>query len=136
MFDFPKLYFDAVLMERGWSWSVIGIIYLIMTILVRQFVFRSLIQNTRGFDANVYSHVKSLYLRNSTPGWILYFISFLLVIVSWVAWKGQKISTNLVVLFALFLSALFFLSIILHLATFTRALLAVFRQKMGVEKEF
>lgn len=136
MVDYTRLYVDAVMAERQWSWSVIGIVYLVMTILIRQFIFRALIRNTKDLDSNVYSNARNLYLRNSTAGWILYFISFLLVVVAWIVWKRPKVDTGLLVSFTLLAPSLFFLSVVLHLLAFAHSLLAIFRQKIGVEKEF
>ena len=134
--DFAKLYFDLILAERQWSWAIVAILYLMLAILVRLVIFRKIIHEAKQIDSSLYSTVKGIYLKNSYSGWILYFISFLLVIVLWLGWKNSPLGKVSLVILCLFLSLLFFLSVILHLTAFAKALLAVLRQRMGVEKEF
>ena len=134
--DFAKLYIDLMLAERQWSWAIVGILYLILAIFFRLLIFRKMIREAKQIDSNLYLTVKRIYLKNSFSGWILYFISFLLVIVMWLGWKSSPQGTISLAILCLFLSLLFFLSVILHLSAFAKALLAVLRQRMGVEKEF
>ena len=134
--DFAKLYIDLMLAERQWSWAIVGILYLVLAIFIRILIFRKMIREAKQIDPNLYSTVKGIYLKNSLSGWILYFISFLLVIVMWLGWKSAPQETVSAAILCLFLSLLFFLSIILHLTAFAKALLVVLRQRMGVEKEF
>ena len=131
-----KFYIDLMLAERQWSWTIVGILYLVLAIFIRTLIFRKIIREAKQIDSHLYSTVKGTYLKNSFPGWILYFISFLLVIVMWLGWKTAPQGTVSMTILCLFLSLLFFLSIILHLMAFAKALLAVLRQRMGVEKEF
>ena len=134
--DFARFYTDLVLTQRQWSWAVVGIVYLVLTIFARLLIFRKMVGEVRQIDPNLYSAVREIYLKNSLPGWILFLVSFLLVIVMWVGWRGPIQELSPLALFCLFLPLLFFLSIVLHLTAFAKALLAVLRQRMGVEKEF
>lgn len=133
---FFKLYFDLIASERQWSWSLMGIGYLALALFVRVLIFRGMVREAKTADSSLYSAVRGLYFKNSLAGWILFFISFLLVIVMWTGWRGAFTDPKLLVLFSFLLLILFFLSLILHLTAFARALLAVLRQRMGVEKEF
>lgn len=134
--DFAKFYIDLVLAERQWSWAIVGILYLVLAVIVRLLIFRKMIREAKQIDSSLYSSIKGIYLKNSLSGWILYFISFLLVIVMWLGWKNSLQGTVSLLVLYLFLSLLFFLSIILHLTAFAKALLAVLRQRTGIEKEF
>ena len=131
-----KVYLDLILAERSWSWSLVAMAYLVVTLLVRQLVFRRVVRETRRLDPNVYSAVKKFYLRTSLGGWMVYLLSLLLVIAVWVAWKGPLFETGPLVSFCVLLLFLYFLSVILHLLSFTRGLLAILGQRIGVEKEF
>lgn len=134
--NFANLYLDLIVSEREWSWSIIGIGYLVLTMVVRQLIFKILIHETKEVDPNFFSAVKALYLKKSPAGWILFTVSFILVITAWINWKGFAAEKEALLFLCLALPAFFFLSVILHLLAFSRSLLANFRQKMGVEKEF
>ena len=134
--DFIHFYTAVIVSERQWSWTVVGMIYLVGSLLSRSLFFRSLIRETKGIDSSLYSAVKQVYLKNSISGWILFSISFLLVIVAWLQWTSVVNDKTLFPFFCLLLPILFFLSVTLHLTAYVKALLAVLRQRMGVEKEF
>ncbi len=134
--DWAKFYFDLTTTERQWSWAIIGIIYLLGTIFTRMAVFHRLVKETKRMDPHLYSEVRNLYLRNCTPGWIVFSVSFFLVIGTWVGWKSSSIEAGPLALSCLLLSLLFFVSIILHLTAYGEAVLTVLGQRMGVEREF
>jgi len=133
--DFAGFYVDVILSERQWSWALVGILYLLLAIFSRLLIFHKMVKEAKQIDPNLYSAVKAIYLKNSISGWILFLISFLYVVVTWLGWKEPQ-GLGPMVLFCLALPLLFFLSVILHLTAFAKALLAVLRQRMGVEKEF
>lgn len=134
--DFIHFYTAVIVSEKQWSWTVVGTIYLVGALLIRSFFFRFLVRETKGIDSSLYSAVKPVYLKNSVSGWIFFAISFLLVIVVWLEWPSVANDKTLLLFFCLLLPVLFFLSVTLHLTAYVRALLAVLRQRMGVEKEF
>ena len=128
-------YFNLILTERQWSWALVGILYLVITLLIRLFVFRVIAGETRALDGSVYSSVRTLYQKNSIGGWVLFATSFLLVVTVWIG-SQKAIPQSLLLLVCFILPVLFLFSIILHILAFTKAMLAIFRQRMGVEKEF
>lgn len=134
--DFANLYLNLILAERHWSWALIGIFYLGFTLLSRLLVFRRIVRETKRLDPPLYSAVQQRYLKHSVVGWILFSISFLLVIAFWVGGDSFANERGSLALFCLLLSLLFFLSLILHLTAFAEALLAILRQRMEVEREF
>lgn len=134
--DLAKLYLKAILAERQWSWALIGIAYLAVSLFIRQLIFRNIVRTTKAIDPHLYHGVKNTYLKNSLGGWSLFLISFLLVVVVWLGWQGSPVDPKALALFGLALPVLYFLSLILHLLAYVRALLNILQQKMGVEKEF
>ncbi len=130
-----KVYLDLILTERSWSWSIVVIGYLVASMVVRQIVFRSVLKETKRLDSNVYSAVKKLYLRRSLVGWILFLLSVILVAAVWIGWSGPTVEMGPLVSFSVVLLLLFFLSIILHLVSYTRAVLEILGQRMGIERE-
>jgi len=136
MTNFARNYPVFILSDREWSWTVIGAVYLAATLFVRLIVFRKIVQETKQIDPNLYSSVRSLYLKHSLGGWILFTISFILVTTVWLGRIGLHSDPILLILFCLTLPTLFFMSIILHIRAFSKALLTVLRHRMGMEKEF
>ena len=134
--SWAKFYVDLVLGQRQWSRAIVGIAYLMGTLLIRTAFFRGLAQETKRIDPHLYSEVKSHYLKNCTAGWVVFFISFLLVTGVWIGWKTSLIERGPLALFCLLLPLLFLLSLILHLIAYAEALLAILRQRTGVEREF
>ena len=128
-------YTALIASEKQWSWTLVGIAYLVGALFIRSLFFRFPVRETKEIDSNLYSAVKMIYLKNSGPGWVLFSIAFLLVIATWLEWQSVASDRTLILLFCLLLPLLFFLSVALHLTAYVRALLAVLRQRMGVEKE-
>lgn len=134
--NWVKFYLDVVASERTWSWAIVGVTYLVGTILMRLAVFHQLVRKTKKIDPRLYLEVRNLYLKNSAAGWIVFSLSFLLVIGAWIGWKNATLEKGPLALFCLLLPLLFFVSIVLHLIAYGEALLAVLRQRTGVEREF
>lgn len=131
-----KFYIDLMTTERQWSWAIVGIFYLLVTLLTRVILFRRLVRETKRIDPHLYSEVRRLYLKNVTAGWSVFAVSFFLVIGTWIGWRSSSIESGPLALFCLLLPFLFFLSLVLHLIAYAEALLAVLRQRSGVEREF
>ena len=134
--EFVTSYLHLILSERQWSWTLVGAGYLIVTLFVRTLIFRKIVREAKAIDLNLYSTVRGLYLKNSSSGWILFSISFLLVIVMWIEGGKSPMEPKLLSSFFFLLLVFFFFSLILHLTAFAQALLAALRQRTGVEKEF
>ena len=131
-----KAYLDMILTERQWSWTLIGAFYLMIAFFLRSILFRSILRESREIDRNLHSEALRLYFRHSLAGWILFALSFLLVVAIWVGWKTPLPGKMECFLALWLLSVLFLLSIVAHHQAFTKALLAILRQRTGVEKEF
>ena len=110
--------------------------YLIVVTPLRALFFRGLTSELKQIDRNLYSGVTKLYLKNSAAGWSLFSLSFLILITVWISWKGELTARLPLFLLGSLLPLLFLFSIILHQNAFSKALLTVLRQKMGVEREF
>ena len=128
-------YFDLILKERYWSWALVAIIYLIATLFLRQLIFRKLVRETKQVDSDLYASVKRFYLNHSLGGWFLYLFSLLAFVCLWATGKDFSSNLHQTLLWIFLAVLLFFLSLVLHLTAFVRALLAYFRQR-GSEREF
>ena len=72
-----------ILTQRGWSWTVVGIGYLLVFLLVRSFFLRGLIKRARALNSKWYHEIKKVYMKKCIAGWILFLVSFLLLIFFW-----------------------------------------------------
>lgn len=129
-------YFELLLSERDWSWTVIAIGYLFLTLVVRSAIFRHLAVELKQIDRGLYSSVAQIYLKKSLAGWFAFLPSLLLLIFLWN--RGQDILIDRVsfLAFTVGIPLSFFSSLVLHLIAFSSALLTLLRQRMGVEREF
>ena len=134
--DGARNYLNLIFLEKEWSWTLVGIAYLIGGLFIRSLFFRPLVRETKETDSNLYPAVRTAYLKKSGAGWVFFSLSFLAVIAVWVGWKSIINDFSLIVFVSLLITLLFSLSVILHLSAYAKALLFVLRQKMGVEKEF
>ena len=129
-------YINLILKEREWSWAVVALGYIVVTLFIRQIMFHGVVRQARGLGHEIYRSAKNLYLKNSWSGWIIFLISLLMVVTIWICWKREtpiETSTLLVMLFLLPL--IFLISVIMHLISFSKALAEAVRQKLGIEKE-
>jgi hypothetical protein len=136
MIETLKTYWLLILNDRAWSWSLVGVAYLAITMLIRILFFRSLTNELKQVDRSVYAEVMKTYLKNSLGGWVLFLLSFLLFVAVWVGWVGPFTERLPLFLLGFLLPILFLLSIILHYRAFSKALVAAIRQRLGIEREF
>ncbi|MFA6599435.1 MAG: hypothetical protein WC352_03705 [Candidatus Omnitrophota bacterium] len=127
MNDSLQNYLDIILRERGWSWTVLGIVYLSVAMFLRGLFLRPVTRKARELNRALGNDVKKTYLRQSLLGWIFFFIPLVLLIVMWSRPKIFPLTTNDVLLaFAGTLS--FFLSLALHAQAFGIAAIRVLKQ--------
>lgn len=74
---------DMVVIDRGWSWSVIGILYLGLTLILRNWFLSPVIDRVKLLKRAHAQIVKDAYLKQAAYGWIFYLIAFLIVIALW-----------------------------------------------------
>lgn len=135
MFNFQP-YWDLILSNRQWSWTLVGSAYLIAALFIRHLLFRNILHETKELDRGLYSEVLRLYLKHSLAGWVFFALSFLLVVCLWLGWKPAFFQKLEYLLAMVLLYFLFFLSVIFHYQAYVKALLSVLRQRAGVEKEY
>ncbi len=74
---------NVVLTQRTWSWAVIGIGYLLVFLFVRSFFLQGLIKRARALNSKWYHEIKMVYRKKCIAGWILFLISFMILIFFW-----------------------------------------------------
>lgn len=83
MVNVLRSYLDIILQERFWSWSLIGILYVILGLMVRGWFLNSMIRRAKEVGSKYYHEIKKAYLKRSLLGWILFFIPLGILIVLW-----------------------------------------------------
>jgi hypothetical protein len=81
---------DMVLTQRAWSWAVIGIGYLIVFLCIRSFFLHTLIKRARALNSKWFHEIKKVYGRKCFSGWILFAISFLMLVFFWQTGNFQQ----------------------------------------------
>lgn len=118
---------DMILTQRVWSWTVIGIGYLLAFLILRSFFLHGLIKRSRGLNSKWYHALKKVYMKKCIGGWILFLVSFLILIFFWQTANLQQISLYEVgMIFLIILTILF--SIMSHLIAFSTSLIHVLKQ--------
>ena len=118
---------NMVLTQRTWSWTVIGIEYLLAFLLVRSFFLHELIKRARSLNSKWYHEVKKVYMKKCLSGWILFLVSFLILIFFWQTANLKQASLYEVgMIFLIILAVLF--AIISHLIAFGTSVIHVLKQ--------
>ncbi len=121
-----KPYVDAILAERDWSWSFIGILYLVSGMIIRSWFLGPVASRVRNLDRKLRYSVKSAYLKRSFWGWIFFFIPLAVIIV---LWQDRPLPAPLTKIHLIGVGiGSFVFSIILHLQCFGIASLQTLRQ--------
>ena len=118
---------NMVLTQRTWSWTVIGIGYLLAFLVVRSFFLRGLIKRARALNSKWFHEIKKCYTKKCISGWILFLISFLMVIFFWQTANLQQPSLyEIAVVFLILLTVL--LAIMSQLIAFGTSVIHVLKQ--------
>ena len=112
-----KPYFDLILTQRDWSWAVVGIVYLIIALTIRGWFLNPLVRRSKDLEKKYYHDLKKVYLEKSVWGWLLFLISFLIVVFLWHTTIAFPITIPQAAL-ALVTIICFVLSVIFHLIAF------------------
>ena len=127
-----KPYIDIIMQERSWSWSLIGILYVLATFFVRSWFMNSPVWKAKHLDKSVYSAVKAAYLRRSLLGWIFFFLPLAFFPIYWQKFFPLKLEEKWVAVSgAIFL----FIAILLHLRAFALGAVAVLQKQTENQKE-
>ena len=127
-----KPYIDVILSERTWSWSLVGILYVLAGFFVRSWFLSPVTSRCGKLDKKLSRTVKSSYLKYSLLGWIFFFIPLGLFTLLWRNLLPPKINDIAVISGA---AAAFILSVIFHLQAFGIAGMIVLKQYSDHQKE-
>jgi len=126
MIEYITSYLEVIQEERFWSWTLIGIVYLLAGLTVRGWFLNPVFNQAHEIKKPYYHEIKQVYLKKSMAGWCFFFIPLAFIVVLWNGVKSFPLNAQQwSAVMAATLS--FVLSIISHLKAFTIATLSVMR---------
>lgn len=128
-----KTYWDVIWIERDWSWTVIGIAYTILWLIVRGLFLGELIRKAKELEKRFYREIRGEYLKRSILGWLLFLVPLVILILFWQQGRVFLPSTPEDTLLILIAALSFILSILLHVRAF--GLAAIVAMKQVLERE-
>jgi hypothetical protein len=118
---------NAVLTQRTWSWALVGIGYLLVFLLVRSFFLHPLVRRARALNSKWYHEIKKVYMKKCIAGWVLFLVSFLILIFLWQTANFKQASLYEVgMVFLIILAVLF--AIMSQLIAFGTSVMHVLKQ--------
>lgn len=103
---------NLMINDRDWSWSVIGILYLILTLIIRNAFMRPLNVHLKELKRRWGKEIKDAYSKHSIVGWFFYFVSFGGVLFAWsrpdILPLTFKMTAGLVLIFVAYLLSILF----------------------------
>jgi hypothetical protein len=127
MFDLIRYYLTVIDTERSWSWTMIGILYLVLALLVRGLAMRPIVSKAKQLKYSLYQEVKLAYLRNSIWGWLFFFVPLGVAIYMWMDLQKHPLTVrDLLIMAGAMIS--YSLSIMFHALAFGLAGIKALKQ--------
>ena len=125
---------EAIVTGKEWSWSVVGLIALLLGLGIRALVLRDILRGIKLRNRQLYDRVQSYYQGRSVFGWI-FFIGF--VIGSMLLWRFDSFLTRYLdlVVWSLVLMAFLMLALLVHLRGYARAIVDAMQESLGSDKD-
>ncbi len=117
MMDYIQAISDIVVWDRAWSWSVMGICYVGLSLIIRNFFLRPIVARAKNLKRAWYNDIKDNYNNRSIAGWIFYIFSLLLLIYIWTRPRLFPLDLNQILALAGAVFCYLF-SILLHVQAF------------------
>ncbi|MBU3759552.1 MAG: hypothetical protein FGM27_06430 [Candidatus Omnitrophica bacterium] len=134
MMEIVSQYVDLILRERFWSWSVIGIVYLIFAFTVRGWFMNPLFSGIKSLGSQPYHDFKQEYLKLSFWGWFFFFLPLVILTYVWNQTAKQPLGLFHQILIVAG-AALFFWSIMVHMKSFCQASVVLLKKKLGEQEK-
>lgn len=126
-------FIHVVLTQRDWSWTLVGIVYLILGLSVRSWFLSPLIRKASSLEKKQNREIKKLYLEHSLIGWFFFLVPFFILTALWNS--DIKIPMTVQQALAILGATLSYIfSIISHLTAFGIASISVLKQHIDSQK--
>ena len=133
MREFFASYFDLILKERFWSWTLVGIVYLVFAFLLRAWFLGSMVQRAKELPPRYYHDVKHSYLRKSFWGWFFFFLPVILLTTVWNQAENMP-PQGLYLLLSILAAVSMVWSIMIHMRAFSEAATLVLKRVLDEQE--
>ena len=124
MKDSLHTYFDIIVSQRHWSWALVALGYVFVTLTIRGWFLNILFRRSRRLDKKTSADLKHIYISRALLGWFFYLLSLALVILVW--YKPFILPSEMTDERLLKTSALCFtLTLLIHLQAFALAAISL-----------
>jgi len=127
MEEWIQKFSDLIAGDRTWSWCVIGILYIILTLIIRNWFLHPFVKRARELKHRWYQDLKDLYLKRATAGWIFYIISLVTILVLWSRPQIFPLTVGRTIAIVVALCS-YILSIVFHLQALSVATVVTLRR--------
>ncbi len=126
-------FLDVILNERAWSWTIIGIAYLITGLIVRSWFLKPVIRYAKDMDRSYWHKIQGAYLKRAVGGWIFFFIPWVILVILWYQGLNTCGKREYILLGLACIS--YAVSILLHLQAFAFAIVDVVKYLLQKQSE-
>ena len=120
--------------ERQWSWSVIVLLSVLLTLLLRAIFLGGILRNMKIRNRSWYRRTLTHYQKRSVVGWIFFGLLNLIVLLLWTA-ESQFLKYFSTREWFLILVGLFLLSLFFHLKAYARSIVESLEENISMDKE-
>ncbi len=125
---------QTIFRERQWSWSVIGLLSVFLTLLLRALFLGGILRSMKIRNRSWYRRTLTHYQKRSVIGWIFFGLLNLIVIFLWTM-EPKFLTYFSAREWFLILIALFLLSLFFHLKAYTRSIVESLEENISMDKE-
>lgn len=120
-------FWDMILTQRTWSWALLGIAYLLVFLMIRNFFFHTILKRAKALNSKWYHEIKKVYMKKCIAGWVLFLASLMMLILLWQTANLEQPSLYEVAMIGLIVLTILF-SVISHLIAFATSTIHVLKQ--------
>ncbi len=129
-----KSIFHSIVEGREWSWSVIGLIVILIGLIIRSALLRDILLGMKIRNQNWYRRTQEHYQGRAIIGWI-FFILF--AVGTMLLWRFETFFLRYftIVQWVSILAALFVLSLFCHLRAYAKAIVEAVQENVAMDKD-
>lgn len=124
----------SIFNERDWSWSVIGLLSILIALGVRTLFLKDILRSMKIRNKSWYKRTLAYYQKKSLVGWIFFGLFILGIILLW-RMEPLFLKYFSFLEWFLFFISLFFLSIFFHLRAYTQSIIEALQENVALDKE-
>lgn len=125
---------QTIFRERQWSWSVIGLLSVLLTLTLRALFLGGILRSMKIRNPSWYRRTLNHYQKRSVLGWIFFGLLNLNVLLLWTM-EPELLKYFSAREWSLILATLFFLSLFFHLKAYARSIVESLEEHVSMDKE-